>query len=122
MLPRRNCHCKISGHSRDIRYTTVDIDQWKTPCVVSIPILFIVLKLNISFILHILSFDGIIFSIKVVYDLEVLVQIDTAMCEGGLRYCIHNMIQYKFDLSPNSQQWGPNFPVFLRGSHAEPLN
>ena len=27
--------------------------QWKTPCAVSIPILFIALKLNISFILHV---------------------------------------------------------------------
>ena len=37
---------------------------------------FIALKLNISFILHVLRFEGIIFTIKVVYDLEVMVQID----------------------------------------------
>ena len=39
---------------------------------------FIALKLNISFILHVLRFEGIISAIKVVYDLDVLVQIDTA--------------------------------------------
>ena len=39
---------------------------------------FIALKLNISFILHVLRFEVIISAIKVVYDLEVLVQIDTA--------------------------------------------
>ena len=54
------CHCRISGHSGDIRNTTVDIYQGKTPCVVSIPIFFIVLKLNISFILHVPDFGGII--------------------------------------------------------------
>ena len=32
---------------------------------------FRVLKLNISLILHVLSFEGIVFSINVVYDLEV---------------------------------------------------
>ena len=66
-LSTRYYHCKISGHSRDIRNTTADIvDQWKTPCVVSIPAFLKVLKLNIPFILHVLSFEGIIFSIEVV--------------------------------------------------------
>ena len=69
------------------RNTTVDIDQWKTTCVVSIPMFFIVLKLNIYFILHVLSFEGIIFSINVVYDLKVLAQIDTA-CAIVDCYCI----------------------------------
>ena len=96
----------------DIKNTTVDIDQWKTPCDVSIPIFFIVLKLNISFIVHVSSFEGIIFSIKVVYDLEVLAQIDTA-CAKVDCYCSHNMMQYKLDLSPSSQQWGPIFRFFL---------
>ena len=32
MLSKRYCHCKVSSHSRDIRNTTADIDQWKTPC------------------------------------------------------------------------------------------
>ena len=45
------------------RNTTDDIDQWKTPCIVSIPIFFIVLKLNFSFILTCLEFEGIILSI-----------------------------------------------------------
>ena len=80
------CHCKI-------------IPQWKTPCVVFIPIFFIALKLNISFIFHVLRFEGIIFAINVVYDLEVLVQIDTACARV-----------YKWDLSSSSQQWGPHFP------------
>ena len=88
---------------RDIRNTTVGIDQWNAPCVVSIPIFFIVLKLNISFILHVSSFEGIIFSIKVVYE-EVLAQIDTAFARVDC-YCIHNMMQYKLDLSPSSQLW-----------------
>ena len=44
MLSTRYYHCRISGHSRDIRNTTVDIDQSNTPCVVPIPILFIELK------------------------------------------------------------------------------
>ena len=48
MLSTRYCHCRISRHSRDIRNTTVDIDQWKTSCIVSIPIFFIVIKLNIN--------------------------------------------------------------------------
>ena len=78
MLSTRYCHCRIGWHLRDLRNTTVDIDQWKTPCVVFIQIFFIVLKLNILFILHVSSFEGIIFSIKVVYDLEVLAPIDTA--------------------------------------------
>ena len=60
MLSTRYGHCRISGHSRDIRNTTVDIDQWNTPCAVSIPIFFIVLKLDIYFILHVSSFEGII--------------------------------------------------------------
>ena len=58
---------------------------------------FIALKLNISFILHVLRFEGIISAIKVVYDLEVLVQIDTA--------CV--MVS-KLDLSSCFQQWGPH--------------
>ena len=69
---------------------------------------FIALKLNISFILHVLRFEGIISTIKVVYDLEVLVQIDTA--------CV--MVS-KLDLSSSSQQWGPQF--FLQPGHAQPL-
>ena len=50
------------------RNTTVDIDQWKTACAVSIPMFFIVLKLNISFTC--IEFEGNILSIKVVYALE----------------------------------------------------
>ena len=112
MLPTRYCHRKISGHWRNIRNTIVDIDQWNTPCVVYIPIFFILLKLNISFIVHVSSFEGIILSIRVVYDLEVLAQIDTA-CARVDCYCIHNMRQYKLDLSPSSQRWRPNFPFFF---------
>ena len=48
MLSTRYCHCRISGHSRDIRNTTVDIDQWITPCVVSVPIFFILIKFYIN--------------------------------------------------------------------------
>ena len=82
---------KSAALKTDIMNTTVDIDQWKTPCVVSIPMFFIVLKLNISFIVHVSIFDGIIFSIKVLYDLEVLAQIDTA-CARVDCYCIQNMM------------------------------
>ena len=72
--------------------------------------------------LHILKCECIIFSIKVVYDLEVLVQIDTA-CSRVDCYCIHNMMQYKLDLSHSSQQWESNFPFsFWQASHAQPLN
>ena len=77
----------------------------------SIPIFFIALKLNISFILHVLRFEGIIFAIKVVYDLEVLVQIDTACARV-----------YNLDLSSNSQQLGPHFPFVWQAGHAQPLN
>ena len=66
-----------------------------------------------------LRFDGIIFSINVVYDLEVLVQIDTA-CAMVDCYCIHNMMQYKLDLSASSQQWGPHFfDFFWQAGHAQ---
>ena len=41
--------------------------------------------------IHVSSFDGIILSIKVVYDLEVLAQIDTARARVDC-YCIHNMM------------------------------
>ena len=63
---------------------------------------FISLKLNISFILHVLRFEGIISAIKVVYDLEVMVQIDIACA----------MVS-KLDLSYSSQQWGTHFPFFF---------
>ena len=63
---------------------------------------FIALKLKIYFILHVLRFEGIISAVKVVYDLEVLVQIDTACA----------MVS-KLDLSSSSQQWGPHFPFFF---------
>ena len=46
-----------------------------------------------------MRFEGIIFVIKVVYGLEVLVQIDTACTRV-----------YKLDLSSSSQQLGPHFP------------
>ena len=46
------------------------------------------IKIKHFIILHVLRFEGIIFAIKVVYDLEVLVQIDTACARV-----------YKFDLS-----------------------
>ena len=52
---KKRCCQQDSVTSKSARYrrnTTVDIDQWKTTCVVSIPMFFIVLKLNISFILH----------------------------------------------------------------------
>ena len=49
-----------SAGTEDIRNTTVDIDQWKTPCFLSITIFFIELKYYISFILHESSFEGII--------------------------------------------------------------
>ena len=62
---------------------------------------FIALKLNISFILHVLRFEGIISAIKVVYDLEVMVQIDIACA----------MVS-KLDLLSSSQQWGPHFPFY----------
>ena len=62
---------------------------------------FIALKLNISFILHVLRFEGIISAIKLVYDLEVLVQIDTACA----------MVS-KLDLSSSSKQCGPHFRFF----------
>ena len=106
MLSTRYCHCKIHGRwaLKDIK-----IPQWKT-CVVSIPILFIALKLNISFILHVLRFEGIILAIKVVYDLEVLVQIDTACARV-----------YTLDLSSSSQQLGPLFPFVRQSGHAHPL-
>ena len=45
------------------------------------------------------SIKIIISAIKVVYDLEVLVQIDTACARVS-----------KLDLSSSSQQWGPHFP------------
>ena len=50
----------LSLQNQRIRNTTDDIDQWKTPCVVSITIFFIVLKLNTSLILHVSSFEGFI--------------------------------------------------------------
>ena len=85
------------------------------------PNFFILLKLNISFIVHVSSFEGIIFSIKVVYDLEVMAQIDTA-CARVDCYCIHNMMQYKLNLSPSFQQWGGGGRFFfLQGSHAQTL-
>ena len=67
MLSTRYCHCNLSGHSRDIRNTTADIDQWKTLCCIYHNFLnSIKIKHFIYFILHVLSFDGIILSIKVV--------------------------------------------------------
>ena len=77
----------------------------------SIPIFFIALKLNISFIIHVLRFEGIIFAINVVYDLEVLVQIDTACARV-----------YKLDLSSSSQQWGPHFPFVWQTGRAQLIN
>ena len=71
---------------------------------------FIALQLNISFILHVLRFEGIISAIKVMYDLVVLVQIDTA--------CV---MVFKLDLSSSSQQWGPHFPFFFLPGHAQGL-
>ena len=62
---------------------------------------FIALKLNISFILHVLRFEGIISAIKLVYDFEVLVHIDIACSRVS-----------KLDLSSSSQQCGPHFPYF----------
>ena len=50
---------------------------------------------------RVLRFEGIISTIKVVYDLEVMVQIDIACA----------MVS-KLDLSSSSQQWGPHFPFF----------
>ena len=75
MLSTRYCHCKISGHLKDIRNTIVENTMC---CTVYILIFFKALKLNISFILHVLRIEGIILFIKVVYDLKVLVQMDTA--------------------------------------------
>ena len=57
-----------------------------------------------------LRFEGIIFAIKVVYDLEVLVQIDTACAR-----------MYKLDFSSSSQQLEPHFPFVWQASHAQPL-
>ena len=59
------------------------------------------IKINISFILHVLRFEGIISTIKVVYDLEVMVQIDIACA-----------MVYKLDLSSSSHQWGPHLRIF----------
>ena len=65
---------------------------------------FIALKVNISLILHVLRFEGIISAIKVVYDLvlEVMVQINIACAMVST-----------LDLSSSFQQWGPHFPFFF---------
>ena len=68
------------------------------------------IKIKHFIYLHVLRFEGIISTIKVVYDLEVMVQIDIACA----------MVS-KVDLSSSSQQWGPHFRVFLQPCHAQPL-
>ena len=104
MLSTRYCHCKINGHLKDIRNTTME----NTCCI--FPNFLHSIKIKHFIYFTCIRFEGIIFAIKVVYDLEDMVQIDTACARV-----------YKLDLTSSSQQWGPHFLFVWQAGHAQPL-